>query len=312
MDEPGPPPTLIQHTCKPHPIPPGGGTVGERERLRAALTWSYEYDLLVYEVWSAFTSAVHIQHPESSGPVPQLRFEVKEDALGIERTVLLRRTEGEISLEDVEIIPLDHDSRGELAFKLLESSPEQRCIRYPGGPESSFYRLWRIRIDGLNAVRNPTALAEAQTGEWAPVRFNEPVTARVEVADEFRIDLLSTADGERRGPLEQLVELFSLICDGVRPDTTTFKIGCEYSYPLDVTGIENTIPVLQATVEPHDVRRLAKDIIDNMRSWHSSVSPPAGKFIMRFQIDGRDAEGILFPRVEFSQLLMPSAFVGEV
>ena len=311
MDEPGPPPTLIQQACKPGPIPPSGGEVGETDRLRAALTWSYEFDLYVYDVWSTFACSVLFETPESSGPVPRTGFEVTEDSLGIERTVLLGRTLGEVSMEDVEIIPLDSASKQELAFKLLESSPEQRCIRYPADRDSSSYRLWRIRVGGLNALRNPSALAEARAGGWEPTRFHGPVTAFIEVADEFRIDRLSPSDAGRQAPQEQLFKLFSLISEGIAPDSVTLRVGCVYTYPLEVTGMEVTTPVFQSSSDLQDSRGLAGSMADTMKSWHSSVRPPVGEFVISLRIDGRDEDGMP-PLVNFTRLLMSAESVVEV
>lgn len=312
MNEPGPPPTLLQHVCKPNHVPPGGGDVGERERLRAALTWSYEFDVLVYETWSTFACSVLFETPESPGPVPQSQFEVTEDSLGIERTVLLRRASGGLSMERVEILPLDFNGRSELAFKLLEASPEQRCIRYPGGPDSSPYRLWRVRVGGLGVVRNPTAMAEARAGGWEPVRLPEPAAARVEVADEFRVDRLSPPGDGRREPQEHLADLFGLICDGVEPESLVFRVGCDYTYRLDGGGMEVTTPVFLGAPEARDSRELAQGVAGSMRSWHGSVRPPEGEFVLRVQIYRRDAEGAQAPRVDFSRLVMPAESAVEL
>ena len=311
MDEPGPPPTLIQHACKPGLIPPLGGGVGETDRLRAALTWSYEFDLYVYEVWSTFACSILSETPESSGPVPLTRFEVTEDSLGIERTALVGRTLGEVSMEDVELIPLDSAGRQELAFKLLESSPGQLCIRYPAERDSSPYRLWRIRIGGLHALRNPSALAEARAGGWEPTRFPGPVTASIEVADEFRIDRLSPPDAGPQAPQEQLFKLFGLLSEGLAADSVTLKVGCVYAHPLEVTGTEVTIPVFQSSADLRDSRGLAVRMADALKSWHGSVRPPAGEFVLSLQIHGRDKEGMP-PLVDFARLLMSAESVVEV
>lgn len=310
MSEPGPPPTLLRHACVPGRVPPGGGVVGERERLRAALAWSYEFDLFVYETWSAFNCSVLFRTPESSGPVPQTQFEVTEDSLGIERTVLLRRTAGGVSMERVELTPLDSDFRGELAFKLLEASPEQRCIRYPGNPESSLYRPWRVRVGGLDAVRNPAALAEVRAGSYPPARFPEPLAARVEVADEFRVERLSPASNGRGEAQDHLAALFTLIREGVEPDSVMFGAGCDYAYRLDGSGMEVTTPVFLMPPESRDSRGLAEGMADMMRGWHGATRPPGGEFVIRLQVYRRETEGALSPQADFSRLLMAAESVA--
>lgn len=311
MDEPGPPPTLIQQACKSGPIPPAGGGVGEMDRLRAALTWGYEFDLYVHAVWGTFACSILCETPESSGPVPRTRFEVTEDPLGIERTALVGRTLGDVSMEDVELIPLDSESRQEVAFKLLESSPGQRCIRYPAERDSSPYRLWRIRVGGLHALRNPSALAEAWAGGWEPTRFPGPVTASIEVADEFRVDRLSPPDAGQRAPQEQLFKLFSLFSEGIASDSVTSRVGCVYTYPLEVTGMEVTTPVLQISADLQDSRELAGRMADALKSWHGSVRPPAGEFVISLRIHGRDKEGRP-PLIDFTRLSMSAESVVEV
>ena len=306
-DEPEPP-TLVGHTCKPAAVPAPGEGVSEAERLRAALTWAYEYDLLARDSSHALTHSVHYESEGSGGPVLQARFELVEDSDGTERTALLRRTGGVVSLEDVELIPLDFDHRGERPFKLLAASAEERRIMYPDEPGWNF---WRIRVGGLSMLRSPAAAVYVSVGDSKPVGFPAPVEARASVEDEFRIDRLGPDDGGGPRSLKaHLEDLFGLFCEGEPP--RAMDVGCEYAYHVGGGGMEVTvtIPVFLARGLECDPRPLAESVAAAMSEWRESVQPAVGAFVIRLQLRRLEA-GAENVWVDFGRLVLPSESVED-
>jgi hypothetical protein len=302
MDEPTRP-YLITQTCKLNPVPAGGADVDERERLRAALTWSYEYDLLIYEP-QPFEGSVRCATPGADGLVPHTQFKVVEDLLGIERTALMSRTGGGLSMEEVELIPLA-DYKNEHAFKLLEATREQRCIRYAGDPWGG-RGGWRLRVNGLDMLRNPKAVGSVSAGGSGPVGFNEPVYASTSVEDEFRIDRLFPAEGGRRELRAYLQDLLGLFYDGVQPSSV--KLSCEYAQRLAGLDVEVKtkvlLTVLGAGDAPVDPKEVSAALASEMNAWRESVRPDGGEFIIALQLL-QQPEAAALPWVSFNRLVLP-------
>ena len=88
-------------------LPESGDNGSEEARVRAAPVGVYELSFRQqprYELSGAFL--FNDQKPRSQHD-DQKQFEILEDIAGIERTLMIQRIGDSISLESVEIIPLD-------------------------------------------------------------------------------------------------------------------------------------------------------------------------------------------------------------
>ena len=249
MTEPSPV-VLVNHACKPSPIPHASPTITEAARLRAALIWEYEYTLQQYGLVYDFSSAIYLNNsaPHLDAFAGEAQFEVTEEtketeeAAGPEATLLIRTIEGRCLLDSIEVVPLDSSYRP-IAFTVLDASPTERTLSYT---KEWYSTPLKITCGGLNVFRQRSAQACAEPPGGTPVCFSQPVTALIErpsdTANEIRIDQLIETTTARPLLEDFLRELFEIIFLGASQCRMSFK--SDYFYPLDGTGMETSVPIM--------------------------------------------------------------------
>jgi hypothetical protein len=300
MDSTQPRPVALwNQRCDPALVPRTGTDASEDARLRAAVTWAYEYILFQYAESYSFSGAIYLN--DASPHLDQFdvekQFEVVEDVQGIERTLRIRSAQSNYSLDSLEILPLEsHDQS--LEFSVLGASSSERTIRYSDIRPAAL----KIRLGNLHAPQIHSARACAHSEGVPPMCFPEPLNASIErsgVSDTIQIDKLKHASGNKRGLEEHLTVLFDNLFNNGHAHNIGMRF--DYSYHLTESGFEVSVPVriMPPQVYSGDYAEAASATV---RDWYESASLPPGVFKIGLNVYRRETSQII---LNLERLLLP-------
>ena len=280
-------------------IPDG---VSEEARLRFAPIGVYEMFFRQqprYEFSGAFL--FNGARPQSPGQEGQRQFEATEDTSGVERTLTIQRTGGDIPFESLEFIPLDLEERP-IDFTRLEAGARRCTIRYSkdAPPESL-----KIRLPGINVfdVETVAACLWASGEQYSP----EPLAAVISRDDGIRVDRISNPTGKTRKLEEHLLALFDALPD--KAAERACRIQCDYQYQLSADGSTADVPVVLADVSPlasASFSELAEKLLD----WYQEMAPRSGAFVIKLRVFGINT--LAPPALHLTQMLLPSESIAEL
>lgn len=288
-------------------IPESVDGAGEEARLRAAPIFVYEADCSQYgsryEFGVAFLFNGNLSNPKGGESTSQFELseEVPEDDAGTERTLTIKRAEGETPFESLEIIPLDWEGRP-VAFTQLEADANQKKLSYrTEGPPNSL----KIRLDGLNVLDFETIAVRLSDPERQYT--SEPLTPLIKRDDAIRIDKLSNPTNEKRKLEEHLTALFDTLSDKL--NGRAFQFDCGYRYQLAPDSTYVSIPVIKGQSLRWDAESF-KAIADLLPHWRQTVQPETGDFVFKVTLLGLN-ERELVPVLQLTQMLLPSDSIAE-
>jgi hypothetical protein len=305
---------LLNQTCQPAIIP-GRGDASEATRLRAALTWSYEYLVYHYDESYAFNSAVYYnwQPLDLDRYGDRVLFEVT-GAAGESETSLQARAIGPgSSLEFIRIVPMN-SAEQPIDFSVVDESSAQRTLRYANDTQAHYLK---VNIAGLNVLQIDAAQACIEVKGGTPVCFSTPVSAFLERRDspasEIRINELNEQQTGQRRLEDYLGELFSIFFEGV--SARTLAVRCDYSYPLASPDAHASIPLIalakmKCALSERD--SLVQAIATQLKNSFAEMMPaPHGTLIFRVQVY-REDEKLTTPVLALDALSLPADSVADI
>lgn len=289
------------------PIPESVGDVSEEARLRSTPIGLYEFSFRQQPRYE-FSSAVFFNGDE---PAParqddQKQFEAIEEITEGERTLLIQSAEGAISIESLEIVPLDW-RENPLDYTQLEDGESRRTIRYSENPPPESLR---VRIFGLNVFDVESVTACVWANGRQDVRFPEPQIAFIERSGVIRVDRLDNPAGEVRGLEDHLQKLLGILFDITAG--RAFEFDCRYQYQPVVGGPQASIPVMGSIqLNSNSYGENLSILATGINSWYRDSAPPAGAFAFGVKVYSVRASRP-FPVLHLSQLLLPPEAITEL
>lgn len=285
------------------PVAESAEGVVEEARLRAAPLGLYEF-FFRQQPGYEFSGAVLFNEPD--GRAEQKQFEATEEISGTERTLSIQRTGGGVSIESVEIIPLDWKQHP-LDFTQLEVSASRRTIRYSENPSPE---ALQVRISGLNVfeVESVTACLRAQGSD--EIRFREPQAAFIRRQDAIRIDALDNPQGEARGIERHLHALLGILFE--MGNGRACELDCRYQYQLTADGLDISVPVLPGMAfDSESNHERYNELAAQLRRWYRDASPKKGAFAFGVKVHSvRTPQPV--PVLHLSQLLLPADSIADL
>jgi hypothetical protein len=305
---------LLNQTCQPATIPKRGDA-REAARLRAALTWAYEYVVYHYDESYGFTSAVYYngQPLDLDRYSDRVLFEVTGDAGESETNLQARAIGPGSSMEFIRIVPMNSADQP-IDFSIVDESSVQRTLRYATDTQAHYLK---VSIAGLNVLQTDTAQACIEVKGGRPVCFSTPLAALLERRDspasEIRIDELNDQQTGQRRLEDYLGELFSLFFEGV--SASTLDIRCDYSYPLAAPDAQASIPLMALARRRYALSEkdsLVQAIATQLKNFFAEMMPaPHGTLIFRVQVY-REDETLTTPGLALDALLLPADSVADI
>lgn len=305
------PVVLIRQSFKGAAIPERGDGVSEEARLRAAPVGAYEYVLHQYPQYE-FRSAVFYNGttPDPVGFDTQ-QFKVIEVIEETERTLTIESMSDDISVESVEIIPLDSKQRP-LDFTRLETSASRRTIRYREDPPP---HALKIRISGINVGAVESVNACLWSDAMQGVQCSEPQTTFIKRQEPIRIDLLDNPRGEAWRLDEHLLKVFGIVFGKAITTTTAgrdFQLECSYRYQIMDGTPEVSVPALgRYYVDSANVGENLSRVATMLRQWHRDASLVKGSFVFGVEVYGTKVPERV-PVLCLNQLLLPSESIANL
>jgi hypothetical protein len=305
------PVVLLRQSFKAAAIPERRDGVSEEARLRAAPVGAYEYVLHQYPQYE-FRSAVFYNGatPDPVGFDTQQQFKVIEVIEETERTLMIESMSDDISVEPVEIIPLDSKQRP-LDFTRLETSASRRTIRYREDPPP---HALKIRISGLNVVAVESVNACLWSDATEGVQCSEPQATFIKRQEPISIDLLDNPRGEARRLDEHLLKVFGIVFG--KATTTTagrdFQLECSYRYQIMDGAPEVSVPVLgRYYVDSANIGENLSRVATMLSQWHRDASLGKGSFVFGVEVYGTKSPERV-PVLRLNQLLLPSESIANL
>lgn len=313
MTEPAPI-LLVNQACQPASIP-ARGDASEAARLRAAVSWSYEYLLYHYDESYVFNSAVYYngQLLDLDRYDNRVLFEVTGDAGELETTLQARAIGPGSSLESIRIVPMN-SAEQPIDFSVVDESSGQRTLRYATDIQAHFLK---VSIAGLSVLQTDAAQACIEVKGGTPVCFSTPLAALLErhdsPANEIRIDELNDQQTGERGLEDHLGELINLFFEGV--SVRTLALRCDYSYPLAAPDAHASIPLMASAKRKYALREkdsLVQAIATQLKNFFAEMMPaPHGTLIFQVQVY-REDETLTTPVLALDALLLPADSVADI
>jgi hypothetical protein len=306
------PVVLLRQSFKAAAIPARREGVSEEARLRVAPVGAYEYVLHQspqYEFRSAvFYNGAQLDPDDFD---TQQQFKVSEVIEETERTLTIESLSDDISVEPVEIIPLDWKQRP-LEFTRLETGARRRTIRYREDPPP---HALKIRISGLNVVAVESFNACLWSDAMEEGRCCEPHAAFIERQEPIRIDLLDNPRGEARRVDEHLLKFLGIVFGQDAANATAgrdFKLECSHRYEIADGAAETSVPVLgRYYVASANVGENLSRLATMLSQWQRDASPGKGSFVFGVEVYGVTAQERV-PILRLNQLLLPTESIANI
>ena len=302
-------PVLYDQSFEGAAIAEGVGSASEEIRLRSAPVGVYEF-LFRQPPRYDLSGAVFFNdtEPGSNGYDERKQFEVIEDLTGAERTLIIQSAGSGISLESVELIPLDW-RRTPIDYTQLEASARRRMISYANNPPPE---ALAIRISGLNVfdVESITACLWAHGTDR--IRFPAPQAAFIRCSEAIRVDQLNNPGASPRRLEEHLLALLDVFSNVL--NERAFELDCRYQYQLTEGGLDVSAPVLNAVaLDSESKGAILSEVAFGLTRWYREVSQKKGAFAFGVKFYSvRRVEPV--PVLYLSQLILPyhsiAALVG--
>jgi hypothetical protein len=305
------PVALLRQSFKGAAIPERGDGVGEEARLSATPVGAYEYVLHQLPQYE-FRSAVFYNGatPDPVNFDTQAQFKVSEVVEASERTLMTESMSDDISVEPVEIIPLDWRQRP-LDFTRLETGARRRTIRYREDPQP---HALKIRISGINVVAVESVKACLWSDATEEVQCSEPQSTFLKRQEPIRIDLLDNPRRAARALEEHLLKVFGIVL-GKPIDTNAgrdFGLECSYRYPITDDAPEVSVPVFgRFYVDAASVGENLSRIATMLSQWHRDTLPVKGSFVFGVEVYGTGMQERV-PVLRLNQLLLPSESIANL
>ena len=305
------PVVLLRQSFKGAAIPERRDGVSEEARLSAAPVGAYEYVLHQYPQYE-FRSAVFYNGaaPDPVG-IDTQQFKVIEVIEETERTLMIESMSDDISVEPVEIIPLDSKQRP-LDFTRLETSASRRTIRYREDPPP---HALKIRISGLNVVAVESVNACLWSDAMEGVQCSEPQATFIKRQEPIRIDLLDNPRGEARTLDEHLLKVLGIVLGKATTTATAgrdFQLECSFRYQIMDGAPEVSVPALgRCYVDSANVGENLSRVATMLSQWHRDASLGKGNFVLGVEVYGIKVPERV-PVLHLNQLLLPSESIANL
>jgi hypothetical protein len=287
------------------PTGESAGGAGEEARLRATPVGAYEFFFRQQPRYE-FSGAVFYNDTNPQGRVEQKQFEAAEEIDGSERTLTIQTTGSGVSLESMEIIPLDW-KQNPLDVTQVELGESRRSIRYGENPPPE---ALKVRISGLNVfeVESLTACLWAQGS--VGIRFHEAQAAFIRRSDAIRIDALDNPQREARGLAGHLEALLGILFK--MGNGRACELDCRYQYQLTADGPEVSVPLVPAVVfdSVNNSERYTA-LLAQLNGWYRDASPKKGTFAFGVKLYSVGTPRPV-PVLHLSQLLLPPESIADL
>ncbi len=254
-------------------IPERGEGGNEATRLRTALFGVYEY-VLVQKPHYEFRSAVVYNSERSVLYEGQEHFKVEEKVNGAQRTLTLECSSDDLSIERVELIPLDMNSRP-IDYMTLEATAERRTIRYW---QDDLPHKLKIRLSELNVIEIESVNACVWVDGMPEVQFSVPQNTYLDRHDGIRVDLLDNPDEQERTLKQSLYSLFVNVFG--EAFGRELSLSCAYRFQQNKGLPEIDLPVLQIPSTSYS-EDLSRSVSSALKNWYreADVASSQGTFI---------------------------------
>lgn len=281
---------------------PEGRDISEETRLRAAAIGEYEVwfrQQPQYEFSGAFL--LNDEKPDTQRPEQQKQFEVFEDIAEVERTLMIQSAPAGITLESLEIIPLDW-RENPIEFTPLEVNESLRKISYRKEPPVESLKL---KFSGVNVfdVEVINAVLWSQVRDYSP----GPLPAFIRRWEDIRIDRLDYSRNGARRIEEHLLTFFQLLLENA--PNRTFDFECSYRYPVVEDGPNALIPVMQS-LNLATASDLFSGLQPKLNAWYRSFSPPEGVFDFGVKVYGGGSRRAV-PVLHLTGIVLPIESIAE-
>jgi hypothetical protein len=306
------PVVLLQQSYQQVIISERGEGVSEEARLRAAFFGEYEFVLhqaprynFICTVFYNQDQLLHTKSPLVPFVGRHEQFKVVEEVEGPERTLTIESLQDGVSVELIEIIPLDGREQP-LDFWSLEVSANRRTIGYGHNlPPQAL----QIRISGLNVVDVESVNACVWSGRKPGVQFARPIFGSFQCREPIRVDLLDNPRAEARGVEGHLKAVFGTIFG--KDSGRNLWLACCYRYQLLDSGPEVRLPVLM--IPTTNSKNLPFTVSAALKKWYQDVVPSRekGAFIFEITVFAANDDHRL-PVLTLGELILPVESISEL